>query len=145
MGGSDYRTILVVEKSDYTVTITLIVNISVVVFILFILLIICPKKRITNVEQMEEEKMRNSNYMRHPEIIKNLDKSILDKLLTKKENVIMNDNLNIDLAFKLEDNDPEYKMNPPLKTYKPNLENILGSPNDSLASTRTDLSILPDG
>merc|ERR1711910_266143 len=64
--GSDYRTILVVEKSDYTVTITLIVNISVVVFILFILLIICLKKRITNVEQMEEEKMRNSNYMRHP-------------------------------------------------------------------------------
>eukprot|EP00092_Neocalanus_flemingeri_P005738 GFUD01006178.1.p1 GENE.GFUD01006178.1~~GFUD01006178.1.p1 ORF type:complete len:655 (+),score=165.53 GFUD01006178.1:182-2146(+) len=145
--GADYKEIELVEESDYTLTIILIVNIIGGLMIFLIVVIVWRRKSKSNVDFMEQEKMKNSVYLNNQEIFKNVDRSVFDKLLNKNELVVRNDNFNINMEFQEEEDDPEYegRISSNVKNLKGKLYNIPLSPNDSMASSRTVLSFIADG
>lgn len=143
--GSEYLTVeLVEETSSSHFAITVVVNLLGAVAILILLVWLWLRRRRSNVEFMEEQKRRA--YLNHPEIYKNKDKGVLDKLLNKNEVVLKNDNFNINMEFEEEEGDPGYKekISETARRFKPPFRSISLSPNDSVASSRTVLSFLED-
>merc|ERR1711915_199449 len=133
--GSEYKTIEVVRKNnDIKLVLAIIFNfVGGIVLITVIWLLWRRRRKGTNVEFMEEEKKKNSAYLENQDIFKNVDKSVFERLLSRNELVVSNDNFNIDMEFSLEDETPTKSF-----------PSSALSPDASVASSRTVLSFIED-
>jgi len=143
--GSNYQMMDLVEETDSFLTITLVVNISGILLVLLIIGILWMRRSRTNVQFMEEQKLRNSNYLNNQDIFKNMDRSVFDKLLNRKEMVVKNDNFNINMEFEADDADYEVRISTPKKgKYYSIPTSIPLSPDASILSSNTMVSFIAD-
>merc|ERR1711915_879030 len=135
--GAEYmgKTIEVVRKNnDIKLVLAVLFNfVGRIILITVIWLLWRRRRKGTNVEFMEEEKKKNSAYLKNQDIFKNVDKSVFERLLSRNELVVRNDNFNIDMEFSLEDETPTKSF-----------PNSAHSPDASVASSRTVLSFIED-
>ena len=147
--GSDYKMIEVVEEtSDSQLTITLFVNIISGLVIFLILGLLWLRRRRSNVVHMEEEKMKNSDNLNNQKIFKNVDRSVFDQMLIRKDCVIADQSCHIDIEFqseeKIKENERRISQNEVILTGHIKRGTELSSPNDSVFSSRTALSYLEE-
>merc|ERR1711915_691899 len=135
--GAEYmgKTIEVVRKNnDIKLVLAVIFNFVGGIILITVIWLLCRRRRRgTNVEFMEEEKKKNSAYLENQDIFKNVDKSVFERLLSRNELVVSNDNFNIDMEFSLEDETPTKSF-----------PSSALSPDASVASSRTVLSFIED-
>merc|ERR1711915_213274 len=133
--GSEYKTIEVVRKNNgIKLVLAVLFNfVGGIILITVIWLLWRKRRKGTNVEFMEEEKKKNSAYLKNQDIFKNVDKSIFERLLSRNELVVRNANFNIDMEFSLEDETPTKSFPSSALT-----------PDASVASSRTVLSFIED-
>ena len=97
---------------------------------------------------MEEEKMKNLDNLNNQKIFKNVDRSVFDQMLIRKDCVIADQSCNINIEFqseeKIKENERRISQNEVILTGHIKRGTELSSPNDSVFSSRTALSYLEE-
>ena len=139
---------VVEETSDSQLTITLFVNIISGLVIFLILGLLWLRRRRSNVVHMEEEKMKNSDNLNNQKIFKNVDRSVFDQMLIRKDCVIADQSCNIDIEFQSEENiiENERQISQDEVILKGYIKRgtKFSSPDESVVSRRTALSYIEE-